>query len=143
MAKIDALVFRASLDAAIHRDIAVAADSTLYALAAAIIASFDFDLDHAFGFYSKLTGHIFDSPRRYELFADMGEADPGVMGVEKTPATDAFPSTGSKMILLFDYGDDWTFQVELIERRPRAPGEKLPLLLASAGQAPEQYPADD
>jgi hypothetical protein len=31
---------------------------------------FKFDFNHAFGFFSRLTGHVYDSPVRYDLFAD-------------------------------------------------------------------------
>lgn len=40
-------------------------------LAQLIVECFDFDFDHAFGFYSKLKGNIYDSPIRYELFVDI------------------------------------------------------------------------
>ena len=68
MAESETLVFRASLTSKIYRDIEIAGTGSLYALAQAIVRSFDFDFDHAFGFYSKLKGNIYDSPVRYELF---------------------------------------------------------------------------
>ncbi len=61
------LIFRASLRARIYRDIEVSGSSTLADLAEAIVAAFGFDMDHAYGFSSKLTGKLFDSPRRFEL----------------------------------------------------------------------------
>jgi hypothetical protein len=143
MAETDALVFRVSLEPNMYRDIEVAGRATLYALAEAIVTSFDFDFDHAFGFYSKLTGGFLNSPRRYELFADMGEAEAGSKGVKRTPVTEAFPKVGAKMLFLFDYGDEWLFAVELVERRPRQAKVKLPRVVASIGEAPEQYPQFD
>jgi len=41
---------------------------------------------------------------------------------------------------LFDYGDEWEFLIELLERKPKELKVKLPRLLVSAGEAPEQYP---
>ena len=143
MAKTEALVFRASLEARIYRDIEVAETSTLYSLAEAIVASFDFDFDHAFGFYSKLKGHFYDSPRRYELFVDMGEGEGAAQSVKRTAASEAFARVGAKMLFLFDYGDEWLFLVELIKRKPKEAKVKLPRLLVSAGEAPEQYPSFD
>jgi hypothetical protein len=137
------LIFRASLDAKLYRDIEVRASTTLYKLAAAIIAAYDFDLDHAFGFYSSLTKGYGGSPKRYELFADMGEADPGILGVEKTQVTTAFPRVGAKMVFVFDYGDDWRFGVELFGTGIRMPKTRYPRVLAKVGEAPEQYPAYD
>lgn len=65
------LILRASLQARLYRDIEVSSSSTLADLAEAIVAAFGFDMDHADGFYSKITGKLFDSPRRFELFADI------------------------------------------------------------------------
>src|ERR1700720_2813731 len=101
-------VIRAALKPKVYRDIEIASAKTLHDLAQAITRAFDFDFDHAFGFYSKLTGNINDSPRRYELFADMGESD--ARSVKKTRIADALPSVGNKLRFLFDYGDKWHFQ---------------------------------
>lgn len=65
------LILRASLQARLYRDIEVSSSSTLADLAEAVVAAFGFDMDHAYGFYSKITGKLFDSPRRFELFADI------------------------------------------------------------------------
>ena len=64
--------FRVSLRPRSYRDIEISSTATLYDLAEPIVRAFDFDMDHAFGFFSKLTGNIFQSPVRYELFADGG-----------------------------------------------------------------------
>jgi Plasmid pRiA4b ORF-3-like protein len=140
MAESETLVFRASLRPKIYRDIEIASTSSLYTLAQAIVRSFDFDFDHAFGFYSKLKGNIYDSPVRYELFVDMGEGEGDARSVKRTRAIKAFPSVGAKMRFLFDYGDEWEFLVELVEQKPKEPKVKLPRLLISAGKAPAQYP---
>ena len=59
----------------------MSSSSTLADLAEAIVAAFGFDMDHAYGFYSKLTGKLFDSPRRFELFADIeGSSSRSVKG---------------------------------------------------------------
>jgi hypothetical protein len=140
MAESETLVFRASLSPKIYRDIEIAGTASLYTLAQVITWSFDFDFDHAFGFYSKLKGNIYDSPVRYELFVDMGEGEGDARNVKRTRAIKAFPSVGAKMRFLFDYGDEWEFLVELVEQKPKEPKVKLPRLLISAGKAPAQYP---
>jgi hypothetical protein len=136
----ETLVFRASLRPKIYRDIEIAGTSSLYALAQVIVRSFDFDFDHAFGFYSKLKGNIYDSPVRYELFVDIGEGEGDARSVKRTRVIKAFPSVGTKMRFLFDYGDGWEFLVELVKQKPKEPQVKLPRLLISAGKAPAQYP---
>jgi hypothetical protein len=140
VAESETLVFRASLRPKIYRDIEIAGTSSLYALAQAIVRSFDFDFDHAFGFYSKLKGNIYDSPVRYELFVDIGEGEGDARSVKRTRIIKAFPSVGTKMRFLFDYGDGWEFLVALVKQKPKEPQVKLPRLLISAGKAPAQYP---
>jgi Plasmid pRiA4b ORF-3-like protein len=96
-------VFRVSLRPKVQRDFEISSSETLHDLAATIVRFFDFEFDHAFGFYSKLTGRIFDSPVKYELFADMGEGE--ARSVKRTRIAEAFPTIGTKMTFLFDYGD--------------------------------------
>jgi hypothetical protein len=140
MAVSETLVFRASITPQIYRAIEISDTSSLYVLAQAIVRSFDFEFDHAFGFYSKLKGNIYASPLRYELFVDMGEAEGKARSVKRTRVIEAFPSVGAKLRFLFDYGDGWEFLVELVKRKPKEPKVKLPRLLLSAGKAPSQYP---
>ncbi len=72
-------IIRATLmgDDPIYRDIEIPENQSLYNLAEAIVAAFDFDFDHAFGFYSDLDYDYYDSSVRYELFTDMGMAGDG------------------------------------------------------------------
>lgn len=136
----ETLIFRASLALDVYRAFEIAGASSLYALAQAIVSCFDFDFDHAFGFYSKLKGNIYTSPLRYELFRDMGEGKGEARSVKRTSVAEAFPLVGAKMRFVFDYGDNWEFLVELVKRKPKEPKVKLPRLLISAGVAPMQYP---
>ena len=140
MAESETLVFRASLRPKIYRDIEIAGTGSLYTLAQAIVRFFDFDFDHAFGFYSKLKGNIYNSPVRYELFVDIGEGEADARSVKRTRVIKAFPSVGTKMRFLFDYGDEWVFLVELVGRKPKETKVRLPRLLLAAGKAPAQYP---
>ena len=139
MADTETFVFRASLGPKIYRAFEISAASSLYTLAQAIVRFFDFDFDHAFGFYSGLKGNIYQSPVRYELFVDRGEGEGGARSVKRTRVVEAFPSVGAKMRFLFDYGDEWVFLVELVGRKPKEPKVRLPRLLLAAGNAPAQY----
>ena len=94
-----------------------------------------------FGFYSKLSGRIFDSPVKYELFADMGESE--ARSVEQTQIVEAFPTVGAKMTFLYDYGDNWQFRTEVIGQNRKEPAVRYPRLLKAIGEAPEQYPGTD
>jgi len=132
------LILRASLRARLYRDIEVSSSNTLADLAEAIVAAFDFDMDHAYGFYSKLTGRLFDSPRRFELFADIEGS--GSISVKRTRAITAFQRVGSKMTFLYDYGDEWRFAVEVVATAQEELGAEYPRMISKAGKAPPQYP---
>jgi hypothetical protein len=136
-------ILRASLRPKLYRDIEIDSGKSLYDLAEGIVRAFDFDLDHAFGFYSKLAEYYLDSPIKYELFADLegGESDAG--SVKRTKVAQAFPEVGSKMLFLFDYGDQWQFKVEVIGRGEKVPKAQYPKVVKSVGTAPPQYPDPD
>ncbi len=143
-------VIRAKLmhDKRTYRDIEIRSDKTLYHLAEAIVDAFDFDMDHAFGFYSDLGWDYHGSPVRYELFTDMGMSDdwgglgdrPKAKGVKRTRLTEVFTEPKQKLQFLFDYGDDWRFEIEFRSFGERAKGATYPRILAAKGPSPEQYP---
>lgn len=132
------LILRASLRSRLYRDIEVSSSSTLADLAEAIIAAFGFDMDHAYGFYSKLTGKVFDSPRRFELFADVEGS--GSRSVKRARVITTFKKVGSAMTFLYDYGDEWRFRVEVVETGQAQPGAVYPRIVSRVGTAPPQYP---
>jgi hypothetical protein len=142
MAQNATLVIRAALEGrrSIRRDIEIEASRSLYQLAEAIVAAFGFDFDHAFGFYSGLTpAKMMRQHPRYELFVDMGNAEPGAISVKRTTISKAFPAIGHAMIFLFDYGDGWHFRVSLREARIRVAKVRYPRVVATRGDAPAQY----
>jgi hypothetical protein len=134
-------------DPKLIREIEFPSDKKLVDLAQGIVGAFGFDFDHAFGFYSALDGEVMRSQPKYELFADMGEADMGeradAKSVKRTTIAEAFPSVGHKMLFLFDYGDDWRFVVEVIGRGTKNPKARYPKTLTTVGEAPPQYRWDE
>jgi hypothetical protein len=146
MASSETVILRVALagQRSIYRDIEVEASTSLYRLAKVITNAFGFDFDHAFGFYSGLTpAKLTRVDPRYELFADMGEADPGVFSVKKTKVSRAFPAIGHSLIFLFDYGDEWLFRVSLREAGTKLPKVRYPRVVTIRGEAPPQYPDPD
>jgi hypothetical protein len=135
-------IFRARLSPRIYRDIEIESTRSLYDLAAAIVQAFGFDFDHAFGFFRNLGGHVFDSAVRYELFADLEDGDKA-RSVKRTTVAQAFSEVGVKMQFLFDYGDEWRFQVEVIGFGEKVPKARYPKILKMVGKAPPQYPTED
>ena len=145
MAESGTHIFRVALRdrPSVRRDIELPSGGSLEDLAAAIVGAFGFDLDHAFGFYSSLGHRYHDAEERYELFADLGQADEGVRGVRRTRLSTAFPEPGKQMLFLFDYGDEWLFRVELTALGRKEPKARYPRVLAKAGPSPVQYPDPD
>lgn len=43
------------------------------------------------------------------------------------------------MLLLFDYGDEWHFIVQYLGTIEVSPGQKLPMIMESNGEVPNQY----
>jgi Plasmid pRiA4b ORF-3-like protein len=136
-------VLRASLKPKVYRDIEIEGVSSLSALAEAIVMAFDFEFDHAFGYYSDLKDPYSRKGDRYELFADMEDGDSDAGSVERTTVAQVFRAPGKKMLFLFDYGDDWRFLIEAKALGEKAPKTRYPRLVASVGKAPEQYPDED
>ncbi|TVQ85728.1 MAG: hypothetical protein EA357_00180 [Micavibrio sp.] len=148
------LIFRVSIyedwrtDCACIREIEITPEKTLEKLAQGIIRAFDFDFDHAFGFYSSLEDYYNDAQERYELFVDMDVMD-GVEtenrhggkleGVMNTCIRDVFPTPGKQMQFIFDYGDEWRFLVELTGYGNKTPGSRYPKTVRKTGVPPPQY----
>jgi hypothetical protein len=146
MRQSETFILRAAIDGqkSIYRDVEIESAKSLYRLAEAITNAFDFDFDHAFGFYSGLTqANMTRVNPRYELFADMGEADPGALSVKKTKILQAFPAIGHTLVFLFDYGDEWRFRVSLKETGTKQPKARYPRVVTIRGNAPPQYPDPD
>ena len=110
---------------------------TLYGLAEAIVDGFNFDFDHAFGFYDNIKRWP-HSNEGYELFADIGE-ESKFKGVKVARVNKVFDELGKKMLFLFDYGDEWHFIVELKGIELPKEGGEYPFVVESVGDAPPQY----
>ena len=125
----------------IIRRIQIPGSKSLYNFAKVIIDAFDFQFDHCFGFYDDLKD-IRNCKKAFELFVDTGDAPPGglIQGVKKTKISQAFINAGETMLFLFDYGDEWWFQVELKEIRKADKSNLKQVILESIGKAPLQYP---
>ncbi|MEI8012017.1 MAG: hypothetical protein WCI27_05995 [Candidatus Omnitrophota bacterium] len=124
----------------IIRRIQIPGSKSLFNFAKTIIAAFDFQFDHCFGFYD----HLKDKRNRkkvFELFVDLGEESSAqARGVKKIAVSQAFDAVGEKLIMLFDYGDGWQFNVELKEVSKGEKGVTKAVVLDSIGTAPLQYP---
>ena len=135
-------LLRALLRPTLYRDLELESTDTLHTLARGITRAFGFDSEHAFGFFGRLTGRVFASPIRYELLPDAAIGGTS-RDVHATSVARAFPRLGSKMLFVYDYGDEWRFRAELIGRGETVAGVAYPRVVARVGKAPEQYPGTD
>jgi hypothetical protein len=145
MADSETHIFRVTLreEPSVYREIEIDSGKSLAKLAEAIVRAFDFEFDHAFGFYPDTKGGAVMRGRpAYELFADMGEAA-GAQSVRKTRIGEAFREVGQAMTFLFDYGDEWLFRVELTATGHKVAKARYPRVLTKAGPSPVQYPDPD
>ena len=125
-------VFKASLGAKLWRRIAIPAALTLDDLSDAIRHAFDFDDDHLYRFSYRdrfgKTMHI------------------GHPFLEEPPSTNEVAvgelplRPGASMEYLFDFGDQWLFDVKLERVDPPDARLRKPKLLEEHGKAPPQYP---
>lgn len=128
-------------DSIAYRSITVVSGISLHKLAETILESFEFNFDHAYGFYDNIKKWS-NSKEGYELFADTGE-ESRFKGVKKTKIEDVFNSEKKKMLFLFDYGDQWHFIVELLSTGSPEKNDKYPKIIESVGDAPPQYESFD
>lgn len=120
-----------------YRIISIPTDKTLDKLAEAILDSFDFEMDHMYGFYDNLKnwGRSIES---YAMDAEIGNP---TGFVTETYIGEAFEKPKKKLLFLFDYGDEWKFVVELLEEKEVDGKTKLATkVIESKGEAPPQYP---
>jgi hypothetical protein len=124
-------VFKVSLRKAWRR-IAIPGELTLEALSEAILGAFDFDNDHL---------HLFRHRNHFGIFEEVKH-----LYTEKSPSTAEVKigelplRPGSMLEYLFDFGDNWLFEVWLEKLEPVNPKLRKPMMIEGRGQAPSQYP---
>jgi len=123
--------FKVSLGRGLWRRIAIDAQEPLDTLAGMILDAYDFDYDHLYEFTYRnrlgMEAHV------QHPYMDEGPWAPEVR-IGELPL-----AVGQSMTYLYDFGDEWTFEVKLEEIDPAAE-EAGPAVVDEAGEAPEQYP---
>lgn len=124
-------VVRASLEWEIWREFALSDRHTLADLHEMIQLAFGFDDDHLYAFYMDGKPHsdeAFMDPRSGEL-PSAAEARLGDLDLRQ----------GQRIAYLFDFGDRWLFDVDVVEIADR-PHRGAPDVLDATGESPRQYP---
>jgi hypothetical protein len=125
-------IFRVSLTRSLWRRIAIDAQEPLDVLASAILNAYTFDHDHLYEF-------AYRSPLGIEESVHHPFMDEGPWTSEMRVGDVPLP-VGQSMTYLFDFGDQWEFEVTLEQIEPPGKAPEMPAVLDSRGDAPEQYP---
>jgi hypothetical protein len=115
--------------------VALRAATTLEDLAYFIRRTLDFDDDHMETFYLARTPW---SHARYGARLGGGRFSPTLESLYPLPKS-------QKLFYLFDFGDNWIFQITRTRKKPFAPesGGDYPRLISEIGERPDQYPKLD
>ncbi len=120
------------------RRLALRASATVDDLVAWVLKSFNFDRDHL---YELLCRDRFGRTIRI-LHPHMEEEGEGPSGAA-VRLGELPVGPGQSMTLVYDFGDNWRFDVKLEAIEPPEVKIKPPRILESHGRAPEQYPGWD
>jgi len=115
------------------RRIAIPGALPLEDLARTIIGAFEFTYDHLYQFsYRNRFG--------VETHANHPYMDEGPWASE-VRVGDVPLQEGQSMTYLYDFGDQWEFEVTLEHVEPPDRAMKAPAICDARGEAPEQYPS--
>jgi len=151
--------------------IALDASSTLADLHHIIQQAVGFDNDHLYGFYvartpwsrdrvrydgSEQDGWYDEDDEGEDQDEDQDEGEYEDEGEDYAAEEDDSASTTTleglfplpadrRLFYLFDYGDNWIFQISRARNKPfePEPGSEWPLLIGEHGERPPQYPEPD
>ncbi|QQK79032.1 plasmid pRiA4b ORF-3 family protein [Salicibibacter cibi] len=115
------------------RKIIASHEHTFEELHHAIQDAFQFDDDHLYSFYingNKETGQ--------PIFCAFMDNDKGY-AADKTTIADVGLFKGQKLYYLFDFGDEWHFEINLSKIDKQSPLPEHPTIIEEEGEAPDQY----
>lgn len=125
-----------------YRTLAIPGEFTLYELAESILDAFEFDFDHGFGFYNNIEDWT-TSDVRYESSTSVLAALQDSRDASKTNVDEAFGKPKTKLLFLYDYGEEWHFVVQHTETKASDVDTEYPEIVKSYAKAPSQYDDDE
>jgi len=130
------LILSVSVQTGCYRHIQISENATLYELHEEILDSFDFCDDHMHAFF--MTNRAWDNDGEY--ICPDGDLDWALEFSDMVKLSDFHLSKGSKFLYIFDFGDEWRFQIKVL--RVIDEPIKVSTVLRSVGQI-SQYGDDD
>lgn len=83
----------------------------------------------------------FDNDHLYEFYIGKNPRNKIQSLPKKLNLNEIYPLTGVKLYYLFDFGDNWLFEITKSRKVQKVfPNIVLPRLVESIGENPEQYP---
>ena len=125
--------FKVSLYSGLWRKINISHNHYLSDLHLAIQEAFDFDDDHLYAFY--IGGKRKAGRAIYCAYVE----EEGKTANEINIA-DLRLFRSQKIFYLFDFGDEWWFDIKLLKIDKESPLPLQPVVIGSEGESPEQYP---
>lgn len=123
--------FKVSLGRNLWRRIEISARHRLLDLHDAIQSAYAFDDDHLYAFF--MDGKAWSDEKFASPYNDEGPF------VDDVQIGELDLSEGQRILYLFDYGDEWRFEVRLEEIRQGGSKLRRPKIVEKKGKAPEQY----
>jgi hypothetical protein len=144
-------IFKVKLkyDKRVWRKIEVLGSQTLDDLHIAIQEAFNFDADHLYSFFMSGKAWDISDFEYYHPDADGGPLEADLSLIRGSKPEPRLPATTvrieslkfkpkQKFLYLFDYGDEWQFEVEFL-KEGSSEKARYPRIIDSRGEAPQQY----
>jgi hypothetical protein len=126
------LVLSVSLGTGCYRHIQIGESASLMVLSNAILSAFDFDDDHMHAFF--MNNRAWDADAAF--VCPGGDLDGALGFTDKSKLSKFRLIKGDKFLYIFDFGDDWRFQIRVL--RVIDEPTKSYVILKSIGQV-SQY----
>ena len=130
------LVLSVSAGTGCYRHIQIGEGATLFRLHEVILDSFEFSDDHMHAFF--MNNRAWDDDTEY--VCPGGDLDYARGFTDKVKLSKLHLSKGDKFLYIFDFGDDWRFQLKVLRLIDKP--TKTPVILKCIGQI-SQYGYED
>ncbi|WP_194841058.1 plasmid pRiA4b ORF-3 family protein [Sporosarcina cascadiensis] len=128
--------FKVSFERGIWRKMVLPGNLTMHKLHECIVNSFDFDDDHLYSFF--MDNQLWSRNCIASPLDDFGHPDASKVRIDSLGLL-----PGQQFLYLYDYGDEWTFEI-LMERIDETDNSiTSPFISASKGKSPAQYYMED
>ena len=124
-------ILKVSLDKNLWRILKLSHNNTFHELHLMIQQAFDFDNDHMYAFYK---GTSYRNGKEFYSANPLGESDE----YEDLTIEDAEMYKGQQFVYLFDFGDMWQFQIQVMDFIENEETDSK--IIESKVESPQQYP---